>query len=124
MRKWILVFLVLCFANATQAQSPTDYGFGQWVNTARASHGLAAISYDANLSGWAVVNNQHQRSKGMGHYVIAPARRQNAAWNYHDINSLGAAWMNSPGHRSALLDPTITAFGIAYDGAYWTFNGR
>lgn len=127
MTKWILPFaelLLLICPMAAHAQQPTDYGFGQWLNVTRAQHGLPAVGYDANMTNWAAVNNQHQQAKGMGHHVIAPARRQNSAWNYRDIGTLGAAWMNSPGHRAALLDPTITAYGIAFDGLYWTFNAR
>jgi uncharacterized protein YkwD len=53
---------------------------------------------------------------------MGPARRQNAAWGSLTVESVGQMWMNSPGHRSALLDPTITWIGIAASGAYITFN--
>jgi uncharacterized protein YkwD len=53
---------------------------------------------------------------------MGAARRQNAAMG--DFANIGVMWMNSPGHRAALLDPTIRFIGIAGLGAYWTFNAN
>lgn len=78
------------------------------------------VGHDPNLSSWAAENNNHQAARGMGHFVMGPARRQNAA--YGSYGDIGAMWMNSPAHRAALLDPTIRWMGIAGLGVYWTFN--
>jgi Cysteine-rich secretory protein family len=109
-------------AEQTAAEQPAGdpYGFLSWLNATRASVGLAAVGYDANLSAWAQVNNQQQNALGLGHHVMGPARRQNSAMG--SAASIGAMWMSSPAHRAALLDPTIRAMGIAGLGAYWTFN--
>jgi len=108
---------------APVAQSSGDpYGFTGWLNSVRAGYGLSAVGYDPNLSGWAAENNNHQAARGMGHYVMGAARRQNSAMG--DFANIGAMWMNSPAHRAALLDPTITSIGIAGLGAYWTFNAN
>lgn len=105
-------------APATPASDP--YGFTNWLNATRASYGLAPVGYDPNLAGWAHVNNTHQNSRGMGHHVMGPARRQNSAMgNYASVPGM---WMASPAHRAALLDPSIRWIGIAGLGAYWTFN--
>lgn len=96
------------------------YGFTQWLNATRASYGLPAVGYDPNLTNWAAVNNSQQNARGIGHYVMGPARRQNSAMG--SFSSIGAMWMNSPAHRAALLDPTIRWIGLAGSGAYWTFN--
>jgi uncharacterized protein YkwD len=114
----------------TQAQQPAvasatvetsdPYGFIGWLNATRASYGLPAVGHDPNLSGWAAENNNHQAARGMGHFVMGPARRQNAAFG--SFSNIGSMWMNSPGHRAALLDPTIRWVGLAGLGAYWTFN--
>lgn len=102
------------------ASSIDPYGFTHWLNSVRAQYGLRPVGYDPNLTNWAAVNNQHQASRGMGHFVMGSARRQNAAMgNYATI---GAMWLNSPAHASALLDPTIVAIGIAGYGTYWTYN--
>jgi uncharacterized protein YkwD len=108
---------------AVAAQPAGDpYGFTSWLNATRASHGLGPVGYDPNLSGWAAQNNAQQQARGMGHYVMGPARRQNSAMgNYATI---GAMWMGSSAHRAALLDPSIRWIGIAGLGAYWTFNAN
>ena len=95
------------------------YGFLSWLNSTRASYGLGSVGYDQNLSNWASQNNSQQMSRGLGHFVMGPARRQNAAMG---AGFPGAMWMASPAHRAALLDPTISWIGIAAAGAYWTFN--
>ena len=96
------------------------YGFTAWLNATRARYGLPPVGYDPNLSSWAAANNGQQQSRGLGHFVMGPARRQNAAMGH--AASIGAQWMASPAHRAALLDPHIRWIGIAGLGAYWTFN--
>lgn len=102
------------------APAGDPYGFTAWLNATRASYGLPAVGYDPNLTNWAAVNNSHQASRGMGHYVMGPARRQNSAMGNYAM--IGAMWLASPAHRAALLDPSIRYIGIAGLGAYWTFN--
>ncbi len=107
---------------AAPTQSYSDpYGFLSWLNSTRASYGLGAVSYDQNLSNWAAMNNDQQMARGLGHFVMGPARRQNSAMG---SGFPGAMWMGSPAHRAALLDPTISWIGIAAAGAYWTFNAN
>ena len=98
------------------------YGFTGWLNATRAAYGLPAVGHDPNLSSWAAENNNQQAARGMGHFVMGPARRQNSAVG--SISNIGSMWMNSPAHRAALLDPTIRWIGIAGLGAYWTFNAN
>jgi hypothetical protein len=99
-----------------------SYGFVSWLNGVRAQHGLPAVGYDPNLSAWAQSNNAQQNSRGMGHYVMGPARRQNSAMGSY--SSVPGMWMASGAHRAALLDPSIRNVGIAGSGAYWTFNAN
>lgn len=105
----------------TTVASGDPYGFLGWLNATRAAYGLPAVGYDPNLESWAQVNNAQQAVSGMGHHVMGPARRQNAAMGM-GFPGVESAWMSSPGHRAALLDPTIQWIGIAAYGAYWTFN--
>lgn len=117
---------VVPVANPAPVQAPVaygdPYGFTAWLNATRASYGLGAVGYDPNLTNWAAANNSQQAARGMGHYVMGSARRQNSAvGNYA---SIGAMWMASPAHRAALLDPSIRWIGIAGLGAYWTFNAN
>ena len=98
------------------------YGFTSWLNATRAAYGLSAVGYDPNLSNWAAMNNNQQASRGIGHFVMGPATRQNSAMGgFPGVESM---WMASPAHRAALLDPTIRWIGIAGLGAYWTFNAN
>lgn len=96
------------------------YGFTAWLNGVRAQYGLPAVGYDANLEAWASQNNAQQQYRGIGHFVMGPARRQNSAMG--GFAQIGSMWLSSPAHRAALLDPTIRFIGIAGAGAYWTFN--
>jgi uncharacterized protein YkwD len=111
-------------AQTAQYQQPAAggdaYGFTNWLNGVRAQYGLPAVGYDANLESWAQQNNAQQNARGIGHFVMGPARRQNSAMGQYA--SIGAMWMASSAHRAALLDPTIRFVGIAGSGAYWTFN--
>ena len=105
-----------------QAAAPAGdaYGFTNWLNGVRAQYGLPAVGYDPNLEAWAQQNNSQQNARGIGHFVMGPARRQNSAMGHYA--SIGAMWMASPAHRAALLDPSIRFIGIAGLGAYWTYN--
>lgn len=96
------------------------YGFTNWLNGVRAQYGLGAVGHDANLDGWAAINNDHQNAYGMGHHVMGPARRQNSGMGA--AGTVWQMWMASPAHRAALLDPSISWIGIAASGAYWTYN--
>ncbi len=99
------------------------YGLMSLLNSYRASMGLATVAYDANLTYWADQNNQDQAIHGIGHRVMGTARRQNAAGNM-SFPSVFYAWMGSPGHASALFDPSVTLFGVAYSYGWWTFDAR
>ena len=107
---------------AAPAAAPAGdpYGFTNWLNSTRAQHGLAPVAFDANLTAWAAQNSVQQNARGLGHFVMGPARRQNSAMG--SSATIGGQWMASGPHRDALLDPSIRAIGLAAVGAYWTFN--
>jgi uncharacterized protein YkwD len=105
---------------ATTGAVSGSAGFLSWLNSVRAQYGLPAVGYDANLENWAAQNSAAQASRGLGHFVMGPARRQNSAMG--NLATIGSQWLASPAHRAALLDPTIRAIGLAGYGAYWTFN--
>ncbi|MHC5538401.1 CAP domain-containing protein [Singulisphaera rosea] len=100
------------------------YGFAAILNNYRASAGLSPLVYDHDLSLWASNNNAEQVQRGIGHHV-AQNFIQNCAWNTPDAASTASEWMNSPGHRANMLDPSAQRFGIAYGpGPYWTMNAQ
>ncbi|HEU5116212.1 MAG TPA: CAP domain-containing protein [Isosphaeraceae bacterium] len=107
-------------AQTAQVATGDPYGFTGWLNSVRAQYGLPAVGYDPNLESWAAANNAQQNARGIGHFVMGPARRQNCAMG--GFGSIGSMWLASPAHRAALLDPSIRFIGLAGAGAYWTFN--
>ena len=116
-----LIGLAIGFLGSAQAQ--TGDPLTDCVNATRAAYGLHALGYDPNLAAWAAANNNSQFARGIGHFVMGPAARQNAAWGPTDCQSVVAMWMGSGGHRSALLDATITTCGGAMLNGVWTWNG-
>jgi uncharacterized protein YkwD len=109
-------------APAVAVADTTGATFTVWLNATRAAYGVAAVAYDPDLEAWGQRNNAQQAARGLGHYVQGPARRQNSAWGSYA--QIGAMWLGSSAHRSALLDPSIRFVGLAGWAGYWTFNGR
>ena len=50
------------------------------------------------------------------------AAGENIAIGYATPEAVVNAWMNSPGHRANILNPSYTQLGVGYvaDGSYWT----
>lgn len=101
------------------AQYGDPYGFTAWLNGVRAQHGRGPVGFDPALASDAAVNNGQQHARGMGHHFMGRARRQNSGMGAS--STVWQAWMASPAHQAALLDPSITAVGIAASGSYWTY---
>jgi len=104
------------------APRPQVPSFVSWLNSIRARAGLRPVGWDQNLANWASRNSAACQGRGLGHFVMGPARRQNAAMG--SPATIGGQWMNSPPHRAAMLDPSVTAIGLAGIGSYWTLNFR
>lgn len=101
-------------------QSTDAYGFVAWLNSTRAQYGLAPVIVDGGMVAVSGQNNAHQNTRGIGHFFMGHARRQNSAMGSYA--SVPGMWMASPPHRDALLDPSITRVGIAGSGSYFTFS--
>jgi uncharacterized protein YkwD len=101
------------------APSASDPGaFLAWINAVRSRSGLRPVGWDQDMAADAAQNS----ARGFGHFFMGRARRQNAG-----VGQLGAvesAWLQSPAHASAILDPSITAVGLAGVGGVWTFAAR
>jgi len=96
------------------------YGFIAWLNGVRAARGLAVVAYDPGLAASCHANNAHQHGRGLGHHSRR-GRRSNVGQG--SMGSVCSAWLASPPHAAALLDPSVSRVGIASDGAYWTYEG-
>lgn len=101
------------------APSSADPGsFVAWINSVRSRSGLRPVAWSQDMAADAAQNS----ARGFGHFFMGRARRQNAG-----VGQLGAvesAWLASPAHASAILDPSITAVGLAGVGGVWTFAAR
>lgn len=97
-------------------------GFLAWLNATRASYGVAPVAYDPAIEASCAQNNALQAAHGLGHHFMGLCRRQNSAAGLF-FPGVEAAWMASPGHSSALLDPSLTRIGIAWLGHWCTFGG-
>jgi uncharacterized protein YkwD len=98
-------------------------GFLAWLNATRAAYGLPSVAYSADVEASCHQNNLMQAARGMDHHFMGCHRRQNVAAGL-GFPGVEAAWLNSPGHASALLDPTIRHVGIAWYGMYCTFGAN
>lgn len=97
-------------------------GFVGWLNAERARRGLSPVSWDAALAADAATNNAYQSSRGLGHFYMGRARRQNAGMG--GLAQVESMWLADPPHAAAMLDPSIRLVGLAGSGAYWTYNAR
>ncbi len=98
-------------------------GFLGLLNAHRGRYGLPPCGVDGGLCSEAVVNNSHQRARGLGHWWMGSARRQTAAIS-SSTSQVFQQWASSPAHNAAMLDPSIRWIGIASDGSFWTANFR
>lgn len=89
-----------------------------WLNAVRARSGLGPVAYDAGLAADASANS----AGGFGHSFMGRARRQNVGVG--PIVSVQVAWLASPLHASAILDPTITRAAIVTVNGVTTFSAN
>ena len=108
------------------------------VNAERAKYGLAALTPDETLCGYARVKSQDMHDQGYFSHtsptygspfdmmrafgVSYRTAGENIAMGYATPAAVVEAWMNSEGHRANILSATYTTLGVGYvaDGGYWT----
>ncbi len=113
-----LASMALAAPPAAPRADPT----AQWLNGVRGRHGLRGCVYDAALAGDAAVNSQIQTRRGLGHFYMGHALRQDSGWG--SLPAVMNSWLGSPPHLAAIIDPRVTRYGLAGAGAYWTLNLR
>ncbi|MCR4791672.1 MAG: hypothetical protein K5871_02870 [Lachnospiraceae bacterium] len=107
------------------------------VNAERARYGLSPLSWDAsNLAPGASVRAveistyfSHTRPDGSSCFTAVSnpgCLGENIAAGYGSPQAVMDGWMNSPGHRSNILDPDFHKLGVGYYyapgtmyGSYW-----
>jgi hypothetical protein len=96
---------------------PSDpYRFGAKLNHARSQYYRKALVHDPALSALAAANS----SKGWGHHG-GHHGRENVGMG--SLDAVMASWLASPAHASALLDPSLSRYGIAQANGIWTYVG-
>lgn len=100
----------------TPASQNDRYGFGAMLNRQRYLYYRGAMVHDPALSAIAAANS----SKGFGHHGFHPGR-ENVGMG--SLDAVMASWLASPAHASALLDPSLSRYGIAQVNGIWTFIG-
>ncbi len=108
------------------------------VNQARAQNGLKPLTANWELARMARYKSQDMHDKNyfshtsptygspfdmMRSFGISyRAAGENIAMGYATPQAVMNAWMNSPGHRANILNPSFTQIGVGYvaNGNYWT----
>lgn len=108
------------------------------VSAERAKYGLAALTLDETLCGYARVKSQDMHDQGYFSHtsptygspfdmmrafgVSYRTAGENIAMGYATPAAVVEAWMNSEGHRANILSANYTTLGVGYvaDGGYWT----
>ncbi|HTN60888.1 MAG TPA: CAP domain-containing protein, partial [Devosia sp.] len=96
------------------------------INAVRAANGAPAWSYSPQLEAAAHAQARLMASKNSMSHDLGVTLRQrvttagyqgavgeNLGKGYTDLPGVIGAWMNSSGHRSTLLSPKFTEFGLA-----------
>ncbi|RBY80108.1 CAP domain-containing protein [Blastococcus sp. TF02-09] len=108
------------------------------VNQERAAAGCRPLAADARLADVAAAHSADMRDRGFFDHVnlagLSPfdraeaagvsARAENIARGQGDAAAVMASWMGSPGHRSNILDCSLTRLGVGIadggGGPWWT----
>ncbi len=109
-------------------------------NEARAANGLAPYKVSPNLNRAAAWKSADPSATGSGGYPFShtdslgrmPSQRaqdcgygggaaENIAWGFGSAQSVVNAWLNSPGHRAAILGG-YKVVGVGRIGSAWTAN--
>lgn len=104
------------------------------VNEARTAQGVDALTLDPDLCEAAAIRAQeldtlfsHTRPDGSSCFSVLDevsvgsyrTAGENIAIGYADATSVMEGWINSPGHRSNILNPDFSRIGIARSGSGW-----
>jgi uncharacterized protein YkwD len=122
-------------ATGVAGESAAELQIVAAVNVVRGMNGLAPLTLDAKLVQMAHIQaNAMAQFQTMSHELPQAAQPtlldranfvgyqffslgENIAFNFPDTGSVMQAWMNSPGHRANILNPSYTQIGvgIAFD---------
>lgn len=122
-------------ASARRHESGSASQFVSSINAERSSRGLAQLAVQSPIAATSCSWNHHMRDNAtLAHdpNLVGAANQAAPTWQHvgenvgvgFNIGELHAAFMNSPGHRKNILDPTYTHIGVCVDtggdGRIWT----
>ena len=97
------------------------------VNQHRAERGLQPLALDAQLSGYAEGWSQTMSRSGFRHSSgwVQFGGLEVIGMGHSSPADIVRGWMNSRGHRDALMSPGVSRFGLGRVGSLWTgLTGR
>lgn len=121
----MLISIVVLCAAAPAVAGPTRFEkrLVAKINQARAAHGLGKVRIRSNLNrsarGWA---RHLLRADAFHHARLARGTSENLAWgtcSYAGPSRIVTMWMNSSGHRAALLRRGIRLVGPGVTSGRW-----
>ncbi len=91
------------------------------LNVERAKRGAPRLArypgMDATAQDWA---EEMDRKDTLAHRpLLAPYRGEIVASGAHTASEALTLWLNSPPHKTIMLDPRYTMAGIGYQDGYW-----
>jgi uncharacterized protein YkwD len=93
------------------------------VNRERRSRGLRPLRVSLKLMDSARAWSGQQAQVRRMYHSSGLGVGENVAWNQKSPEAVMHAWMNSPGHRRNILNPSYSEIGVGAvvsNGPYWT----
>ena len=125
----IILSAILCvsitpiiFSEEVSAANTFEYQVLDLVNQERAKVGAAPLKMDKELYDAAQIRSKelqtkfsHTRPDGSPWYTVSPkASGENIAYGPLTPQAVMNGWMNSPGHKANILNPSFKSIGIGY----------
>ncbi|KAJ1652683.1 hypothetical protein IWQ61_007029 [Dispira simplex] len=135
---WCFLLLAVGYSLAQPYAGRSSMDFNKMltlVNNARKQSNTSPLAYNDALNKDAEHHSNYQSSIGtMTHDdsqgdtmsrlqqagLQASATGENVAYNQPDVDVVMDTWLNSPGHRANILNPSYTHLGAANVNGYWT----
>lgn len=123
-------------STTTGALSGVEIQMVEAINAERAKQGAGPLLVSPPLNdaaAWMAENFNLSAPSHFDHLGRGPSERardcgypggaaENIAWGYGSVSSTLTGWMNSPGHRTNILNPRYVVIGVGNAGGTWVTN--
>jgi len=119
--------------NVPYQQFQSEIELFDLINNHRQSIGLSRLMNSGYISTLCMEHDLYMESKNSANHDLFDNRSariiatlgaksvgENIAYNYTTPNSNMAAWLESPGHKANIENPSWTTMGLAWNGKYVT----